>query len=190
MHRVFDTKLLPTIESERLTLRRLQFDDADQLFALHRDPATLRYSAPPEWLDECTAADWVKHTHRGFANQTFFVWGVVLRSSNCLIGTASLFDYHPIDRYIRLHALMPPTDWACGHVAETVRTITELAFGPMRMHRVEAQVDARDVEAITLTEELGFRCEGRLRENVKVDDAWFDSMLYSMLKHEWPQAPS
>ena len=187
MQRIFDTKLLPTIESERLTLRRLRFDDADQLFALHRDRATLRFSPPPEWLDELTTADWIKHTHRGFANQTFFVWGVVLRSSNCLVGTASLFDYHPIHRFISVSALMPPTDWACGHVAETIRTMTDLALGPMQMHRVEAETDARDAEAMALLTELGFHREGQLREKVKIDDAWYDSVLFSMLRQEWSQ---
>jgi ribosomal-protein-alanine N-acetyltransferase len=35
-----------------------------------------------------------------------------------------------------------------------------------------------------LVEKLGFRCEGRLRDNLRVGDEWRDDMLYAQLATE------
>ena len=32
---------------------------------------------------------------------------------------------------------------------------------------------------------LGLRREGHLRENLRVDDTWADSLIFAVLDHEW-----
>ena len=57
-------------------------------------------------------------------------------------------------------------------------------FDELGFHRVQAFVHPDDSPSRALIEKLGFRLEGRLRDNLRVGDDWRDDMLYALLATE------
>jgi hypothetical protein len=47
-----------------------------------------------------------------------------------------------------------------------------------------------DAASIAVAERLGMQYEGRIRDHVFTNGAWRDSLLYSVLEHEWNSAHS
>lgn len=50
--------------------------------------------------------------------------------------------------------------------------------------------DPRNRGSSRVMEKLGMRLEGHLRQNWFIKGEWCDSLIYSVLAHEWPTAPS
>jgi RimJ/RimL family protein N-acetyltransferase len=53
------------------------------------------------------------------------------------------------------------------------------------MHRIQAACGPDNRSSQRLLARLGFTPEGRIRDHVFTNGAWRDSLLYSILEHEW-----
>ena len=71
------------------------------------------------------------------------------------------------------------------HASEALRTALTFAFGPMNLHRVEADVDPDNAASLALLARLGFREEGRLAERWFTFGAWHDTILLGLLASDY-----
>jgi RimJ/RimL family protein N-acetyltransferase len=65
---------------------------------------------------------------------------------------------------------------------DALRALIEHAFGPLNLHRIEADVDPRNEASVRLLEKLGFRREGYLRERYFKDGEIQDSVFLGLLR--------
>lgn len=75
--------------------------------------------------------------------------------------------------------------WRRGLTADAVATMLDFSFGTLELHRVQAACGPENTGSQALLEKLGFQREGVMRDHVFTNDAWRDSVLYSLLSHEW-----
>ncbi|MFF0147824.1 ribosomal-protein-alanine N-acetyltransferase [Amycolatopsis sulphurea] len=80
--------------------------------------------------------------------------------------------------------------WGKGYATDAVRTALGFAFGPLDLHRVTAAIGPDNGASQTVVERLGFVREGVLRDHVFTNNAWRDSVLYSVLATEWTEKVS
>jgi len=77
-------------------------------------------------------------------------------------------------------------DWGGrGLATEAARGMLDLAFGHYRLHRVKAQLDARNVASSRLCERLGMTREAHLRQDWWSKGEWTDTLVYGLLAEEW-----
>ncbi len=72
-----------------------------------------------------------------------------------------------------------------GYMAEGLSLVLSLAFGPLRLHRVEANVQPANAASIALVKRLGFRREGRSRRYLKIGGRWRDHDRFALLAEDW-----
>jgi RimJ/RimL family protein N-acetyltransferase len=70
-------------------------------------------------------------------------------------------------------------------MTEAIRALIGFGFGELKLHRIRAECDPRNVGSWRVLEKVGMRREGHLRENFLLDGTWCDSYLYAILDHEW-----
>lgn len=71
-----------------------------------------------------------------------------------------------------------------GVATGAVALAVDHAFGPVRLHRVEATVRPENAASLRVLAKLGFRDEGLLRRYLEVDGAWRDHRLLAMTRDE------
>ncbi len=76
--------------------------------------------------------------------------------------------------------------WGKGYATDAVRRMIELGFAELGLHRISAAIGPDNVASIAVVSKLGMQYEGRIRDHVFTSGAWRDSLLYSVLEHEWP----
>ncbi|GAA0897920.1 MULTISPECIES: GNAT family N-acetyltransferase [Streptomyces violaceusniger group] len=76
-------------------------------------------------------------------------------------------------------------EWGRGYATDAARTLTTYAFTELGLHRISAAIGPENAASIAMVEQLGFTREGVLRDHVYTNGAWRDSVLYSVLSHEW-----
>jgi ribosomal-protein-alanine N-acetyltransferase len=72
-----------------------------------------------------------------------------------------------------------------GYLSEGVTLMLRHAFGPLSLHRVEANVQPGNARSIALVERLGFRREGYSPQYLKIGGRWRDHVRYAILANEF-----
>jgi RimJ/RimL family protein N-acetyltransferase len=75
--------------------------------------------------------------------------------------------------------------WGKGYATDAARRLIDFGFAELGLHRVSAAIGPDNAASIAVVEKLGMHYEGRLRDHVFTNGAWRDSLLFSVLEHEW-----
>jgi len=198
-----DSDPLPTIPGPRAALRRITERDLGALVEIFGDPEVSRFIGIPRLRDEAGARALLRDIDQHAARGTLLQWGVVLacgeadgeRGANAttpagrLVGTCTLAHLDPTNRRAEIGFVLGRAHWGRGLMKDAVRLLLDHAFGTLGLHRIEADVDPRNVRSLRLLERLGFRREGHLRQRHRIAGEWQDSVLLGLLAPEWPAAP-
>ena len=173
------------LRTARLDLRPLVAGDADRLFAIHSDPEVMRYGSTPAWTERAQAVDKIEAGHREVAAGTHVRLAIVLRDEARLVGTCDLFAIDRPCRRAEVGYAIDAAYWRRGLMAEAVSALIEHGFSALDLHRIEADIDPRNVASAAGLEKLGFVKEGHLRERWIVAGEVSDSVIYGLLRSDW-----
>jgi RimJ/RimL family protein N-acetyltransferase len=101
------------------------------------------------------------------------------------VGEAFLFDLHEASGNVELGYWIDPDHQGNGYATETVELVLDYCFDERRLHKVNARVLAFNEGSKHVLEKVGFRSEGRRREDFYVDGEYVDADLYGITAAEW-----
>ena len=76
-----------------------------------------------------------------------------------------------------------------GYMSEGLALALRWAFGELRLHRVEANIQPANEASRALVRRLGFRREGFSRRYLKITGRWRDHERWALLAEDWRGAP-
>ena len=74
-----------------------------------------------------------------------------------------------------------------GMASLAVALVCDHAFGPVGLHRLQADIRPENLPSQRLVERLGFQLEGRLRRLLDIDGDWRDHLSYALLAEDLPR---
>lgn len=72
-----------------------------------------------------------------------------------------------------------------GYMSEGLELVLEEAFGPLGLHRVEANIQPGNDASLALAERAGFRKEGFSPRYLKIGGRWCDHERFAVLAEDW-----
>ena len=176
---------LPEIVADRIRLRTIDESDLDPISTIFSDPKVMRYwSTPPlDSIDEVRAL--MKEIQTGNEEGSMMKWAVALKSTDIVIGTVTLFHLDLTQGRAEVGYAQAQAYWGHGYIHEALQALLTYAFEEMKLRRVEADVDPRNVASIKTLERLGFKREGFLRERWHVSGEIQDALFYGLLERDW-----
>ncbi len=78
--------------------------------------------------------------------------------------------------------------WGLGYATEATRLIVAFGFRELGLHRIEATCAPENLGSVRVLEKIGMRREGQLKQHLLAHGAWRDSLVYGVLRGEWPDA--
>lgn len=176
--------VLPVLRGPRVTLRPTELADATALFAIFSDAAVMRYWSTAPWTDPARGAELVESDRAALASGEAMRWAIA-DAADVVVGCVSLHRFHAQCRRAELGYLLGRRAWGRGYATEALRLALDHAFGPLGLHRIEADTDPRNTRSTALLERVGFTREGVLRERWIVDGEVSDTAYYGLLAREW-----
>ncbi|MFI1738089.1 GNAT family N-acetyltransferase [Streptomyces sioyaensis] len=175
------------IRTERLDLRPVTQDDFAAIHAYQRIPEVCRYLY---WgpLDEAgSRASVTAKTTRTTLRESgdILQLAVVVRATGVLVGDVTFVWSSREHRQGGIGYVFHPDHAGHGYATEASRALLQLGFEELQLHRIQAELDGRNIASARLLERLGMRREGHLRENEFLDGEWADEVIYAMLAREW-----
>jgi RimJ/RimL family protein N-acetyltransferase len=180
------------IGTERLVLRRFRASDAETLAAYRSDPEVARYQSwtAPVTVEQARVI--VASLAAGDPDRPgWFQYAIERASDRAHIGDVGV-DLHANRRQADIGFTLAPAYQRRGYAAEAVRAVLDHLFRVRGLHKVSAEVDARNTPSARVLERVGFSREGLRRSHTFLKGEWTDDLLYGLLADEWllPGAPA
>jgi [ribosomal protein S5]-alanine N-acetyltransferase len=173
------------ISTKQLRLRELLKEDAKAVHEYSSDPEVTRYM---NWGPN-TEEDTNRFIQRSIASQNEqprmnFTFAMVLKSEDKLIGGCGVYVSNPINREALLGYVLHRGYWGRGYATETASALVEFGFNKLKLHRIFATCDPKNVASVRVLEKVGMQKEGLLRENYLVRGKWRDSLLFAIIEND------
>jgi len=84
--------------------------------------------------------------------------------------------------YLGFYAFLPHA--SAGYMTEGLRLVLRHAFGAMKLHRLEANIQPANERSIALVKRCGFRLEGFSPRYLKIAGRWRDHERWAILAEE------
>lgn len=72
-----------------------------------------------------------------------------------------------------------------GYMTAALRLLLDDAFGELRLHRLEANIQPHNEPSRRVVQRLGFRLEGYSPRYLKIGGRWRDHERWAILREEW-----
>ncbi len=173
----------PTLATPRLRLRQFRAEDADAMHLCFANPEAMRFWNQPVYTQRIQT----ERSVRNFIDCTpsyYRFWAVADASTDRCLGLVNYHDGHIRNKRVAIGYIIDPARHRQGIATEAVSAMLDFCFGALVLHRVQAFIHPDNTASRALVEKLGFRCEGLLRDNLRVGDVWRDDMLYALLEND------
>jgi RimJ/RimL family protein N-acetyltransferase len=114
-------------------------------------------------------------------------WAVIMLADGAVAGRASFADISVVNRWVEIGTMLMAPFWGGMANPESKLLLMTRAFDALGCNRVHFKVDARNDRSIGSMLKLGAVNEGTLRQyQIRADGYVRDSVMFSVLKDEWP----
>lgn len=180
-----DTDRMPTLATERLTLRPFRDDDAATVERIAGDRRIAETTATiPHPYPKGAAAEWIATHEASWHLGKGLVLAMSDRESGRLVGAIGL-TLQSEHKSAEMGYWIGHRDWNRGYCTEAARAIVDYGFGTLDLHRIYAHHFARNVASGRVLEKVGMRHEGVLRDAFLKWGRFEDIRQLSILRDEW-----
>jgi len=166
----------------RVTIREVRPTDEEEY--LERVRASRRLHRPWAYLADTSEAFRELLVRAAAPSEAVFM--ICRNGDDAIVGVASLgqiFLGNFRNGYLGYSAFAPFDGQ--GYMTEGLRLVLREAFGPLDLHRVEANIQPDNERSIALAERIGFRREGYSPRYLKIGGRWRDHVRYAMLAEDF-----
>ena len=147
---------MPTLETPRLTLRRMTMKDAKDVFEYSRDADVARHVLWSAQKDIGEAKDYCRYMTRRYRADEPSSWGIVDKKTGRLVGTIGYMNYDMDNASVEIGYSLAKWMWNGGYMTEALRRVIDYTFDAMDINRIEAQHELDNPASGRVMEKCGF----------------------------------
>ncbi|MCX5726473.1 MAG: GNAT family protein [Candidatus Saganbacteria bacterium] len=174
------------LETKRSVLREFQESDFEAVHKYASDPEVVRYMEFGPNTEKDTRQFLQMRMQRQIEKpRRVYDFALVLKEGDQLIGSCGIVITQPEHIEASLGYILNKDNWNQGLITEASRKIVQFAFQDLGVHRVFATCDPANIASYSVMGKIGMKREGHLREHKFAKGKWRDSLIYSILEHEF-----
>lgn len=170
------------IETERLLLRPVTLEDAEDLYEYASDEENVYFVFEQyQSLEDAPFS-----IANFFMDQPLGKFGIELKENNKFIGTIDLFNISPQKMSAEMGYILNSKYHQKGYMTEAGRALLALGFEKMELEKIYALCDSRNMASAGVMKKLGMKQEAHRRHHsLSKDGEWIDMLEYAILKDEY-----
>ncbi|MBO9204212.1 MULTISPECIES: GNAT family N-acetyltransferase [Niastella] len=147
----------PILTTERLTLRRPDINDEQEIFALRSDSEINKYldRAISNTIDD--ARNFINKVNENTDKNDSLYWAITLRNKNILIGTTCLFSFSDENDTCEIGYELLTNFQGQGIMREAIEKVIEYSFNTINVQKIEAYSHRDNKRSIKLLEKCSFK---------------------------------
>lgn len=172
--------MFPELETKRFLLKQILAQDQPFIFKGLSDPLVIPYYGVQYDSLEATL-DQMKFYEKLWVEKTGCWWKIIDRSTLEPVGACGMNYYQPSHEKAELGYWLLPDFWKMGIMPEVLPVVINHLFATWNLHRLEAVIEEGNEASCKLSERLGFRFEGKLRESEIKHGRHINLLMYGLL---------
>ena len=180
-------KPFPTIETDRLILRKIKKSEAKDLYEYCSSEVSARYSLWEPHEDLGVTRQYISWLLRSEKRGEYFTWGIELKSSGKLIGTVSLPSIDKDYKVAEIGYGIIDSYWGNGYASEAIKAIMEYGFCTVGFICINAKIMKENSASVRVASAVGMQCDGLLRNGVYCKGKAHDVDVFSMLDTDYKE---
>lgn len=165
--------------TERLTIRPFKSNDLHNVFNIYKNDDTCKYLLHDKWTHENMEEEFNKKLENSaLTKESMLSVAVVNRSK--VIGDLSVW-YTDMKDTVEIGYSFSNESSGMGYATEAVGSLVKKLFDEFDVHRIQANLDARNEASQKLCERIGMRKEAHFIQDFWNKGEWTDSIVYGML---------
>ena len=176
---------IPTLETERLILRKMARWDAADMYEYASNPAVTRFLTWDVHPNVRFSANYLSYLQSKYRSGEFRDWAVTLRSTGKMIGTCGFSHFNFPAYAAEIGYVLNPAYWGNGVAVEAAACVIRFGFEYLELNRIEARCMTGNTQSRRVMEKLGMTYEGTIREGMFVKNRFISVEVCSILKKEF-----
>jgi [ribosomal protein S5]-alanine N-acetyltransferase len=173
----------PEIQTERLLLRRMTTNDAEEILYLRSNDDVMKYIDRERTKSIEDAKSFLDKIEASLDSNNGIMWGITLKENpRKLIGNIGYWRLIKENYRAEVGYMLHPSFWKKGIMKEALLSVIDFAFNEMNLHSIEANINPGNTASATLLESTGFIKEAYFKEDFFFNGAFHDTIIYSRLK--------
>lgn len=177
----FNFTPFPVIETERLILRRITNDDANEIFELRSNPETMKYIPRPLVKTTEDALEHVAMIEEKIVTNVGINWGITLKGNSKVLGIIGYYRIQPENHRAEIGYMLLPDFHGKGIISEALKRLIAYGFDDLKLHSIEAVIDPENAASEKVLQKCGFVKEAHLKEAEFYEGKFLDKVIYSLL---------
>jgi ribosomal-protein-alanine N-acetyltransferase len=175
----------PSLETERMLLRRIQVTDGPQVLLLRSSEETMKYIDKERAKNLEDALAFVTRVDNGLLTGDGITWGISLKEQpDLLIGSIGLWRIIKEHYRAEIGYMIHPDYWGKGLMKEAVLKTIEFGFNNIKLHSIEAHINPSNAGSAAVLESTGFVREAYFKEDFFFRGEFRDTAIYSLLNKQ------
>lgn len=167
----------PEINSERLTLRKIEESDSDVVLFLRSDKTINKFIHRPENRRTKNIPDAIKHIRKlntEIENNKSFSWGITLKNYKGIIGTICLWNFSKNRKVAEVGYDLNPAFQRKGLMSEALKKVVNFGFNDIGLDSIEAYTHIQNENSKNLLEKNGFKFLKERKDNDNLSNVVFE----------------
>lgn len=174
---------IPTLQTDRLILRRITKNDINDVYSYARDPEVSKYLLwNPHPSIEFTKL-YLKTVDSFYKRAKFYDWGIVCKENGMLIGTCGFSEIDTENDSAEVGYVLNREYWGRGIAAEALKEVIQFGFEVLGLHRIEARYMTQNSRSVRVLEKCGMKFEGELADAIKVKGSFKTIGIYAITQN-------
>lgn len=174
----------PQLETDRLLLREINLSDAPNMYSyFSRDEVTKFYDLE-SFTSEKQAENLIHKFHQRYSEKKQIRWAITLNDNNQLIGTCGFHAIEAEHYKAEIGYELHPNYWGQGIMTEVIGAVIRYGFSNMKLNRIEAFYDPRNISSGRVLEKNGFVFEGVLKKRYFEKGEFVDAAISAILNEK------
>jgi ribosomal-protein-alanine N-acetyltransferase len=146
----------PVLETERLHLRQLTTEDANEIFILRSDESVNEFIDRPRAKTIDDALQHIEKINSNVKNNESILWAITMKEDSKLIGTICLWNIDKEKEHAETGYELLPQFQGKGFMQEAFLKVLEYGFENLKLKAIEAVLHEKNLRSIKLLEKNNF----------------------------------
>ena len=178
----------PTLQTERLILRKIVKEDAEDMYEYSRDPDVTRYLTWSPHTSLRQTERYIDILQKKYADGSFNDWGLVLRETGKFIGTCGYTSFDYGKNTAEVGYVLSKDCWGNGLAAEAAKRVMEFGFETFELDGYFAKhMEGNDASARVM-QKCGMKFEGLHRHSMYIKGEFKNIVVYEVTREEYFEA--
>lgn len=171
------------LESERLRLRQVTLEDANEVFFLRSDKEVGKYIAREPEKSINSAKNFILARQKDIESHKIAYWAITIKGDERLVGSICLWNFTKHNTVAEVGYDLHPDFQKKGIMNEALEVVLNFGFKTLKFHQIEAFTQKKNKSSVELLKRNNF-----VQHPTRIDEGFPENIIFELKQETYNNA--